>query len=496
MNIVLTTLNARFAHASLGLRYLLANMGELQDQTILKEFVIGTRTTDIVEKLLVLQPKIIGFGVYIWNVDETTKIIALIKRIAPHISIVIGGPEVSHEPEQQAIFAMADYLITGWGETTFPKICGAILYGPQPLMKIHAGIQAPLEQITMPYELYSREDLAHRTLYVEASRGCPFKCEFCLSALDKTAWPFELDAFLAELESLYARGARLFKFVDRTFNLNIQTSLKILQFFLDKLETHPADPVFAHFELVPDHLPDALKARIQKFPAGSLQFEIGIQTFNPDVQKLISRKQNNEKAAENLRWLREQSEAHLHVDLIAGLPAETLASFADGFNKLVALNPHEIQFGILKRLRGTPIIRHTERYKLIFDPSPPYTILATEDLDFSTMQRLVRFARYWDLIANSGRFASTIKMILADDAFARFIALSDWLYEKTDATHKIALDRLAQLVTTWLCLQGSSPEVVSSQIAQDYAGQIASNAPKTRSVKAVAPGRQVRHLAA
>ena len=496
MTIILTTLNARYAHASLGLRYLLANMGDLQDQTILREFVIGTRATDIVEKLLVLQPKIIGFGVYIWNIDETTKIIALLKRIAPHISIVIGGPEVSYEPEQQAIFAMADYLVTGWGESTFPKICHAILNGPKPLMKIHAGVQPPLEQISMPYSLYGAEDLAHRTLYVEASRGCPFKCEFCLSALDKTAWPFELDKFIAELENLYTRGARLFKFVDRTFNLNIQTSLKILQFFLDKLAAHPSDPVFAHFELVPDHLPDALKLSIQKFPAGALQFEIGIQTFNPEVQKLISRKQNNDKAAENLRWLREQSAAHLHVDLIAGLPGETLSSFAAGFNKLVALNPHEIQFGILKRLRGTPIIRHTERYKLIFDPAPPYTILATEDLDFSTMQRLVRFARYWDLIANSGRFANTIKMILADDPFARFIALSDWLYEKTDATHKIALDRLAQLVTQWLCLQGSAPDEVSSQIAQDYAGQIASTAPKIKTVKAVAPGRQVRHLAA
>src|SRR5690606_14978527 len=152
-------------------------------------------------------------------------------------------------------------------------------------------------------------------------------------------------------------------------------------------------------------LPDALKAGIQQFPAGTLQFEIGIQTFNPEVQALISRKQNNEKAAENIRWLVENSQAHLHVDLIAGLPGEDIASFAQGFDKLVALGPHEIQFGILKRLRGTPIIRHTEAYGLIFDPHPPYSILATDRIDFASMQRLVRFARYWDLIANSGRFA-------------------------------------------------------------------------------------------
>ncbi len=496
MTIILTTLNARYAHASLGLRYLLANMGQLQERTMIQEFVIGTRTSDIVEKLLANHPAIIGFGVYIWNIDETTKIIAQIKRLAPEVKIIIGGPEVSHEPEQQAIVATADYLITGWGETTFPKLCRAILHGPAPIMKIHAGEQPPLEEIALPYQLYSEEDLAHRTLYVEASRGCPFKCEFCLSALDKTAWPFELEKFLAELENLYQRGARQFKFVDRTFNLHVQTSLKILQFFLDKLKAYPDDPVFAHFELVPDHLPDALKDSIKKFPSGALQFEIGIQTFNPEVQKRISRKQNNQKAAENLRWLREQSEAHLHVDLIAGLPGETLASFAEGFNMLVALNPHEIQFGILKRLRGTPIIRHTERYKMIYDPAPPYAILATEDIDFITMQRLVRFARYWDMIANSGRFASTIKLILADDPFARFISLADWLYEKTDATHKIALDRLAQLVTTWLCMQGMEPELVKNQIAQDYAGKIAGTETRKKSVKMVAPGRQARHLAA
>ena len=496
MMIILTTLNARYAHASLGLRYLLANMGQLQEQTMIQEFVIGTRTSDIVEKLLANHPAIIGFGVYIWNIDETTKIIAQIKRLAPEVKIIIGGPEVSHEPEQQAIVAMADYLITGWGETTFPKLCHAILHGPAPIMKTHAGEQPPLEEIALPYQLYSEEDLAHRTLYVEASRGCPFKCEFCLSALDKTAWPFELEKFLAELENLYQRGARQFKFVDRTFNLHVQTSLRILQFFLDKLEAYPDEPVFAHFELVPDHLPDALKDSIKKFPAGALQFEIGIQTFNPEVQKRISRKQNNQKAAENLRWLREQSEAHLHVDLIAGLPGETLASFAEGFNTLVALNPHEIQFGILKRLRGTPIIRHTERYKMIYDPAPPYAILATEDIDFMIMQRLVRFARYWDMIANSGRFANSIKLILADDPFARFIALTDWLYEKTDATHKIALDRLAQLVTTWLCMQGMEPELVKNQIAQDYAGRIAGTETKKKSIKVVVPGRQARHLAA
>ena len=304
MTILLSTLNARYAHASLGLRYLYANMGDLQADTHLQEFVIGAKTTDLVEKLLAWQQAdqklIIGFGVYIWNVEETTRLVALIKRVAPQVVIVLGGPEVSYETEQQEIVKLADYVITGWGDVTFPALCQQILHGPKPLMKLHAGVQAELSNVQLPYAYYSAQDIKHRTLYVEASRGCPFKCEFCLSALDKTAWPFAIDAFLQEMEQLHARGARLFKFVDRTFNLNVKTSLKIMQFFLDKLAANPDDPVFAHFEVVPDHLPDALKASIQQFPAGTLQFEIGIQTFNPTVQACISRKQDNQKAAENM----------------------------------------------------------------------------------------------------------------------------------------------------------------------------------------------------
>jgi len=498
MTILLSTLNARYTHASLGLRYLLANMGELGEVTRLREFVIGAKTADVVERLLAPRPRIIGFGIYIWNVEETTRVVALLKRVAPDVVIVLGGPEVSHEPQRQRIVELADYLVTGWGDITFAQLCRQILRGPRPLMKIHAGVQPPLAEIALPYLHYTDEDIAHRTLYVEASRGCPFKCEFCLSSLDKTAWPFALDAFLAALEAMHARGARLFKFVDRTFNLNIKSSLKIMQFFLDKLAAHPQDPVYAHFEVVPDHLPDALKQAILQFPPGALQFEIGIQSFNPEVQALVSRRQDNDKAADNIRWLRAHSQAHLHVDLIAGLPGEDLDSFARGFDKLVALGPHEIQFGILKRLRGTPIIRHTDAYGLVFDPYPPYAILATDRIDFATMQRLVRFARYWDLIANSGRFAGTLPLILGASPFANFIALSDWLYAHTDATHRIALDRLAALVAQWLHERGHDAEAVASALAGDPAGQAGKpHAKRKGEARAdVMPQRQARHLAA
>ncbi|MGB1255347.1 MAG: DUF4080 domain-containing protein [Thiolinea sp.] len=441
-DIVLTTLNARYTHASLGLRYLYANLGELQTVTLIKEFTISIRPLDIVEQLLEKEAKIIGFGVYIWNVRETAEVIALLKALAPEIIIILGGPEVSYEVEQQEITRLAHYVITGAGEDSLRQLCEQLLTGRKPLNKVISGIKSPLKQLNLPYTYYDDEDLRNRFIYVEASRGCPFKCEFCLSSLDKTAYPFELERFLEEIDQLWQRGLRNYKFVDRTFNLKIASTLRILEFFLSRLDKD----TFLHFELIPDHLPDALKECIKRFPLGTLQFEIGIQSFNPDVQALISRKQNNEKSKANLRWLREESTAHLHTDLIFGLPGEDLDSFAEGFNELVVLNPHEIQVGILKRLRGTPIIRHTNDFDMVYNPQPPYNILRTDRVDYLTVQRMNRFARYWDMIGNSGRFTQTLPLLLGDQPFQRFWQLSAMLYQQSQQTHKIALPRLFKLV--------------------------------------------------
>jgi radical SAM superfamily enzyme YgiQ (UPF0313 family) len=448
--IVLSTLNARFAHASMGLRCLRANLGELREHSALREFVIGQKTEDIAEQILAERPRVLGLGVYIWNVEESTRLVAQLRLLAPELVIVLGGPEVSHEIAEQRICALADYVITGWGDVSFAQLCRSLLAGDRPPQRVIPGAQPPLAELAMPYEEYTEADLKHRHIYVEASRGCPFKCEFCLSALDKTAWPFPLPAFLDALERLHARGARQFKFVDRTFNLKVDTSLAILQFFLDKLEASPDDPLFVHFELIPDHLPERLKDMIARFPAGSLQFEIGIQSFNPEVQTRVSRRQNDAAAEANLRWLRTESRAHLHVDLIAGLPGEDVDSFGAGFDRLVALAPQEIQFGILKRLRGTPIIRHTQPHALRFNPDPPYNILATDVIDFATLQRLSRFASYWDRVANSGRYPRTLALLLGDSPFKNFLAFSDWLYAQVGQTHAIAHERLVRLLREYL----------------------------------------------
>ena len=468
--ILLCTLNAKYIHASLALRYLLANMGELRAQTALCEYTIARRPADLAAELLALlgpaeagRVQVIGFGVYIWNVSQTCELVRLLKAARPGLKLVLGGPEVSHEHGQQPIVALADHVITGWGDVSFPKLCRALLHGPLPLMKVIAGEQPPLDELALPYAEYSEADLAHRVLYVEASRGCPFKCEFCLSALDKTAWAFALEPFLAQLDQLYQRGARRFKFVDRTFNLKAEASARILQFFLDRLPAETlacalAPDLFVHFELIPDQLPERLKTLIAQFPPGVLQFEIGIQSFNPEVQQRISRRQDHAKTLANLGWLVTHSQAHLHTDLIFGLPGETLASFAEGFDTLYALRPHEIQLGLLKRLRGTPIARHTEAWGMVYDTEPPYAVQQTSVLSRDQVQRFVRLARYWDLVANSGRFSRTLALLMQGASpFATFLAWSDWLWQRSGQTSGLSPEQLVDHLFDYLTGPGAQP---------------------------------------
>lgn len=391
------------------------------------------------------------------------------------------------------------------------------------------------DQLALPYDLYTDEDIAHRVIYVEASRGCPFECEFCLSSLDVPVRNVPLDRFLPAMQSLLDRGVRQFKFVDRTFNLNIKFSSAILEFFWERYTAG----LFAHFEMIPDRLPESLRVIIKKFPPGALQFEVGIQTFNHRVAELISRRQDNAKAEENLRWLCAETGVHVHADLIVGLPGEDLDSFAAGFDRLLSLQPQEIQVGLLKRLRGTPIARHDHDGQMIYSPHPPYEILQTKLIDFFTMQRLRRFARYWDLVANSGNFVEATRRILGDTApltltrlrqtegcggqalspqagrgehpagnrasprpsgermspalsgmkvrgspFRSFLNFSDWLYAETRQTHGIALARLTELVARYLIEEtGLSKNEVMPLLNRD------------RTPAPAVPTRQARHLA-
>ena len=314
-----------------------------------------------------------------------------------------------------------------------------------------------------------------------------------------------LAPFLAALDRLLARGATSFKFVDRTFNLNLAISRAILEFFLARWR----DGLFIHFEMVPDRLPDALREIIAQFPPGALQFEVGIQTFDEATAKNISRRQNYTTLEDNLRYLRASTGVHVHADLIAGLPGETVESFGRGFDRLIALRPQEIQVGILKRLRGTPIVRHDAEWGMIYSPQPPYEILQNKLIDFPTMQRLRRFARAWDLVGNSGHFPETIPLIWEGHAspFEQFLRFTDWLTARNGRLHAIALPALAQHLFRYLTTERKLPhDQVAAPLARDWSRGHGREklhflntpaAPKKSPTLPArqAPKRQARHLA-
>jgi radical SAM superfamily enzyme YgiQ (UPF0313 family) len=465
-DILLATLNARYAHAAFGLRYLLANMGDLGSRTDLIEFVASAPTDQILASLLARNPRILGLGVYIWNVEAATRLVRELKRVRPELIIVLGGPEVSYETDEQEIVRAADYVITGEADLAFADLCRQILSDDRPKRKVIAAELPALDRLRLPYDLYTDEDIAQRVIYVEASRGCPYSCEFCLSALEIPVRQFPLDRFLSALGSLFDRGARQFKFVDRTFNLNLRTSRAILDFFYERYEPG----LFLHFEMIPDRFPETLRDSIRRFPAGALQFEVGVQTFNERTAELISRRQDNQKLEENLRFLRSETGVHVHADLIVGLPGESLESFGAGFDRLLGLGPQEIQVGMLKRLRGTPIIRHDAEWAMNYNARAPYEILSNRLIDADTMARLARFARFWDLVANSGNFIESAPRLWRDrSSFAGFLAFADWLYARTGRTWGIPLAELAESVFRYLVdVLGQDPQETAEAIWRDY----------------------------
>ena len=465
--IILTTLNAKYIHAAFGLRYLLANLGPLREQAEIIEFEIGQRTFPIVEQLLARKPKIIGFGVYIWNVSQTLSVLKCLKKLAPKTRVVLGGPEVSYEIEGQEIARFADVLITGEADLTFAGVCREILDEGDPSQAVVRSPVPDLAEVVTPYDLYTDDDVQNRIVYVEASRGCPFTCEFCLSSLDVPVRQFPEAAFLKSLEQLYERGVQHFKFVDRTFNLNLRSSRAIMEFFLERLRPG----MFLHFEMIPDRLPDGLREVIARFPPGVLQFEVGIQTFDEATSQNISRRQNYQRLEDNFGYLRRETGVHIHADLIVGLPGEDIESFGRGFDRLIGLNPQEIQVGILKRLRGTPIVRHDEAWEMIYDSDPPYEILQTRLIDFQTMQRMRRFARYWDLVGNSGNFVESVSLIWGAGAspFKSFLQFSDWIYHEARRRHGIALTKLVGFVFRFLTTEiNLDPNSVAPVLWRDY----------------------------
>jgi hypothetical protein len=276
-----------------------------------------------------------------------------------------------------------------------------------------------------------------------------------------------LPGFLEAMRALIDRGVRQFKFVDRTFNLRGDRACAVLDFFL----AHWRGGMRVHAEIVPDRIQPDLLERMRVFPPGGLHLEAGVQSFHPETLELIRRPQDTEATEAALRFLRTQTGADLHADLVAGLPGETWDTFRQGYDRLSALDPHVIQVGILKRLRGAPVARHTDKHGLRFSPAPPYEILATSTLGFAELQRIRRLARCVDLFRNSGRFPAGLQLLTGTrpSDFDALSAFSEWLFERTGRTGGIALARQAELLHEYLTTRRWLPPAeVAAALTADF----------------------------
>ncbi|WP_187116840.1 B12-binding domain-containing radical SAM protein [Rubeoparvulum massiliense] len=411
MNITVATLNAKYIHTCLALRYLKA-YAEPEYSVRMAEYTIKDPTIYIVTDLYEQKPDVVGFSCYIWNIEETIKVVQALKKVLPQVTILLGGPEVSFDVEHwlQRI-PEADYIIIGEGEQTFKELLRG-LDGKRDLASL-TGIgyrvqgepmvkppTSKLDLSTIPSPYRFPEDVAQlpqRITYVETSRGCPFSCQFCLSSTEVGVRYFPLEMMKEELLFLIQNGARTIKFLDRTFNINRDYAMEMFKFLV---ENHQG--CIFQFEITADILrPEIIDYLTENAPPGIFRFEIGVQSTNERTNELVQRRQNFAKLTNTVMRIKESGRVVQHLDLIAGLPEEDYASLRKTFNDVFAFEPEELQLGFLKMLRGTGLRNQAEQYGYRYMEHAPYEMLENDILSFGDVVRIKRveemLEKYWNL---------------------------------------------------------------------------------------------------
>ena len=415
MKILLTAINSKFIHSNLAVRYLKAFTKDLPYESKIREFSINDREERILKEIIEEKADVVAFSTYIWNVEIVSNVANLIKLVSPQTEILYGGPEVSYDSKDFMEKNIGEYLIEGEGEKTYRdfvkyklglkelsdikglyyrKNDEIIFNGPRPLMN--------MDEIVFPYE--EDEDLNNKIVYYESSRGCPFRCKYCLSSTTHGVRFHSIERTLEELNFFIKKGVRLVKFVDRTFNCNHKYSMAIWDFLI-KADTNTK----FHFEISADILKEEEIELLRKAPKGRFQFEVGVQTTNDNVLKNINRFVNFSDIKEKVEELLSINNINQHLDLIAGLPGEDYKSFVKSFNDVHSIKPEEIQLGFLKLLKGSDMRRDAYLYNMKYSPYPPYEILSTDKISYDEIQILKRVEAVVDKYYNSQKFNTILE---------------------------------------------------------------------------------------
>ena len=433
MKTILTTLNAKYIHTSLALRWLYVANKDRFDISF-REYVIKEDVGRIADELLASEPNVIGISVYIWNVEKSERLISILKERRSNLIIVLGGPEVTYEPEYFLEHWNVDYVISGEGEFILGDLLAAIednqpieIEGVSSIQNISRAVvkadMNKLASLSSPYTLdEDKADIKNRLVYFETSRGCPYQCQYCLSSLEKGVCYFPQKYIFDNLQYLIDNGAKQVKFLDRTFNLNKEHTKAVFDFLISNYRPNLSMQFEIYADLLTDETIDYLNS---KLPPNYFRFEIGIQSTYEPTNITVKRKQNFPLLAENIRKLMIGGKIDLHLDLIAGLPYETLDRFIKSFNDVFGLKGKEVQLGFLKMLRGTALRRDAAKYGYKYDTQAPYEIESNNDISKQELERIHdaehALEKYW----NSGKFSRTMNVLIESDYKGKYFELFD-----------------------------------------------------------------------
>ena len=438
MKVIVSCLNSKYVHASLSPWCLLAGVREFSNNSYdisVMESTINGDVESFAHKLIIEKPDVVAFSTYIWNITKTLEICRIIKE-NHHCTIVLGGPEVAYRQKDVLMkYDFIDFVLSGEGEWIFPDF----LDNMNGDLSVVAGLSYRKngDIITIPEKEYNKtppspfsdeffENLNGRISYIETSRGCPYRCAFCLSGRCSPLRFFELERVKGDIIKLANSGTQTLKFVDRTFNANYKRANEILLFIKENYGNKIPENVCFHFEIAGDILKESTLEILSSMPKGAVQLEIGMQSFNEDTLKTINRKTDTKKLTQNIKKLINFNNMHIHIDLIAGLTGEDLESFKNSFNIGYSLKAHMLQMGFLKLLYGADMRENSEKYPCTFNDEPPYEITSTPWLSNEEIQMLKKCEDALDRLYNSGRFLFTLDYLIDEIGISPFDVFNDF----------------------------------------------------------------------